>query len=225
MSNSENFIDEVTDDLRRDRLFAALRKYGWIGIVAVVAIVGGTAYTEYAKIAKADKAQAFGDAVMDAMDLGSPEDRRTALAAVPAQDTQQVVLQLLLASDPVENRDASIAALTALANDASQPQGYRDLAQLRLVVLQGKDSALAERRMVLEAIAVPGRAYRTLAQEQLAYLLVEEGKTQDALAALTRLTTDQEAPMGLRARVQQMIVALGGEVETNLTAAPAPDAN
>lgn len=225
MSNSENFIDEVTDDLRRDRLFAALRKYGWIGIVAVVAIVGGTAYTEYAKIAKADKAQAFGDAVMDAMDLGGPEDRRTALAAVPAQDTQQVVLQLLLASDPVENRDASIAALTALANDASQPQGYRDLAQLRLVVLQGKDSALAERRMVLEAIAVPGRAYRTLAQEQLAYLLVEEGKTQDALAALTRLTTDQEAPMGLRARVQQMIVALGGEVETNLTAAPAPDAN
>lgn len=225
MSNSENFIDEVTDDLRRDRLFAALRKYGWIGIVAVVAIVGGTAYTEYAKIAKADKAQAFGDAVMDAMDLGDPEDRRTALAAVPAQDTQQVVLQLLLASDPVENRDASIAALTALANDASQPQGYRDLAQLRLVVLQGKDSALAERRMVLEAIAVPGRAYRTLAQEQLAYLLVEEGKTQDALAALTRLTTDQEAPMGLRARVQQMIVALGGEVETNLTAAPAPDAN
>lgn len=225
MSNSENFIDEVTDDLRRDRLFAALRKYGWIGIVAVVAIVGGTAYTEYAKISKADKAQAFGDAVMDAMDLGGPEDRRTALAAVPAQDTQQVVLQLLLASDPVENRDASIAALTALANDASQPQGYRDLAQLRLVVLQGKDSALAERRMVLEAIAVPGRAYRTLAQEQLAYLLVEEGKTQDALAALTRLTTDQEAPMGLRARVQQMIVALGGEVETNLTAAPAPDAN
>lgn len=225
MSNSENFIDEVTEDLRRDRLFAALRKYGWIGIVAVVAIVGGTAYTEYAKVSKANKAQAFGDAVMDAMDLGDPEDRRTALAAVPAQDTQQVVLQLLLASDPVENRDASIAALTALANDASQPQAYRDLAQLRLVVLQGKDSALAERRMVLEAIAVPGRTYRTLAQEQLAYLLVEEGKTQDALAALNRLTTDQEAPMGLRARVQQMIVALGGEATTALTAVPAPDAN
>lgn len=232
MSNSENFIDEVTDDLRRDRLFAALRKYGWIGIVAVVAIVGGTAYTEYAKIAKADKAQAFGDAVLDAMDIGAPEDRRTALAAVPAQDAQRAVLELLLASDPVENRAASITALTALANDASQPQSYRDLAQLRLVVLQGKDQSLAERRMVLEAISVPGRAYRTLAQEQLAYLLVEEGKTDKALAALGRLTSDQEAPMGLRARVQQMIVALGGDVKTNVTAAtgadliaPAADAN
>lgn len=211
MSNSENFIDEVTEDLRRDRLFAMFRKYGWIGVVLVVGVVGGTAYTEYKKLHHASNAQAFGDAVLDAMDLGAPEDRRAALAAAPAGDKQKAVLDLLLASDPAENRDASLAALGALAADANQPQNYRDQASLRLVVLQGADKPVAERRQVLEAIAAPGRAYRTLAQEQIAYLLVEEGKTEDAIAALRRLTVDQEAPTGLRRRAEQMIVALGGE--------------
>jgi hypothetical protein len=57
-----------------------------------------------------------------------------------------------------------------------------------------------------------------MALEQMAYLLVEEGRTEDAIAALTALMSDQEAPGGLRTRAGEMIVALGGEV------APAADA-
>ncbi len=34
MSSQDSFVDEVTDELRRDRLFAAFRKYGWIGVAA-----------------------------------------------------------------------------------------------------------------------------------------------------------------------------------------------
>ena len=49
MSNTDSFIEEVTDEVRRDKLYAALRKYGWIGILAVAAIVGGAAYSEYNK--------------------------------------------------------------------------------------------------------------------------------------------------------------------------------
>ncbi|MFD1808819.1 hypothetical protein ACFSHQ_13850 [Gemmobacter lanyuensis] len=40
MSNPESFIDEVTEEVRRDKLFATFRKYGWIGILAVLGIVG-----------------------------------------------------------------------------------------------------------------------------------------------------------------------------------------
>ena len=34
MSNPDSFIDEVTEEVRRDRLFAVFRKYGWIGVLA-----------------------------------------------------------------------------------------------------------------------------------------------------------------------------------------------
>ncbi len=68
LSNPDSFIDEVTEEVRRDRLFAMFRKYGWIGVLAVVAIVGGAAYTEWSKARSEARAQAFGDAVLDAVD-------------------------------------------------------------------------------------------------------------------------------------------------------------
>ena len=49
MSDTDSFIDEVTEEVRRDQLFLMLKKYGWIGGVAVVLIVGGAAIREYGK--------------------------------------------------------------------------------------------------------------------------------------------------------------------------------
>ena len=42
MSNPDSFIDEVTEEVRRDRLFRLFRKYGWIGGVVVALIVACT---------------------------------------------------------------------------------------------------------------------------------------------------------------------------------------
>lgn len=221
MSNPDSFIEEVTEEVRRDRLFALFRKYGWIGAVVVLGIVGGAAYTEWQKVQAENRAQAFGDAVLDALDLGAPEDRSAALAAVATDGDQTGILQLLLASDPDADRAGTLAALEKLASDASQPQSYRDLATLRRVIVAGADMPLADRRAALDPIAAPGRPFRTLALEQLAYLMVEDGKTDEAIAALTALTTDQEAPGGLRARAGQVVVALGGEIAPP-AAAPAP---
>lgn len=212
MSNPDSFIDEVTEEVRRDRLFALMRKYGWIGVVLVLAVVGGAGWTEWQRAQSEARAEAFGDAVLDALDLGAPQDRVAALAAIPADGDQTAILQLLLASDPVADREGTLAALDRLANDATMPPSYRDLAALRKVVIAGTEMPLGERRAALDPVAAPGRPYRTMALEQLAYLLVEEGRTEEAIAALTALLSDQEAPGGLRSRVEQMVVALGGEV-------------
>ena len=40
MSNPDSFIDEVTEEVRRDKLFALFRKWGWVGVLLVVVIVG-----------------------------------------------------------------------------------------------------------------------------------------------------------------------------------------
>ena len=181
MSNPDSFIDEVTEEVRRDRLFRLFRKYGWIGVVIILGLVGGTAWTEWSKSRAESRAQAFGDAVIDALDQGTPEDKA-----------------------------ATLAALDKVANDTSLSPAYRDLAVLRRVLVAGADQPLAERRSALEGIAGPGRPYRVLAEEQLGYLLIEEGKTDEAIAALTALLQDQEASGSLRARLGQMVTALGG---------------
>jgi hypothetical protein len=211
VSNPESFIDEVTEEVRRDRLFAMFRKYGWIGAVLVAAIVGGAAWNEWQKAQALSRAQSFGDAVLDALDMGGAEERRAALAAIPADGGQAALKGLMLASDPAEDKAATLAALDAVLADATQPEIYRDLASLRRVMVAGADMPLADRRTALQAIAAPGRAFRALADEQLAYLLIEEGKKDEAIAALSALMQDQEAPQGLRSRAGQVIVALGGK--------------
>ena len=214
MSNPESFIEEVTEEVRRDRLFALFRKYGWIAVLGVVLIVGGAAVTEWRKAANRAAAQAFGDAVMVALEQGTAPARRTALAAVPASGDRAAILNLMLASDPTDDRAGTLAALDKVAADATLPASYRDLAVLRRVVVAGADMALADRRAALDPIAAPGRPFRPLALEQLAYLLVEAGDTAGAIAALQALSQDQEAPSGLRQRATQMIVALGGQAAT-----------
>ncbi len=210
MSNPDSFIEEVTEEVRRDRLFGLFRKYGWIGGVLVVALVGGAAWTEWSKARGEARAEAFGDAIIDALDQGTPEERRAALAAIPTNGEQAALLQLILASDPEEDRAATLAALDKVAADATLSAGYRDLAVLRRVLVAGAEAPLADRRTALQGIAVPGRPYRTLAEELLAYLLVEEGKIDEAITAMTTLMQDQEASGAMRARVGQMVTALGG---------------
>ncbi|WP_415233749.1 hypothetical protein [Pseudorhodobacter sp.] len=215
MSDTESFIEEVTEEVRRDRLFAMFRKYGWIAILLVALIVGGAAYTEWQKASHSSAAKAFGDALLTALDKDSPEARRSALtdaATVASGNADQLAIQkLLLASDPADDKPATLAALEAVANDASVQQTYRDLAVLRRVILAGSDMDIAARRAALDPLAIPGRPFRTLALEQLAYLAVEAGDTATAITQLRALSTDQEAPTGLRQRAGQMIEALGGK--------------
>ncbi|MCC6863763.1 MAG: tetratricopeptide repeat protein [Rhodobacteraceae bacterium] len=213
MSNPDGFIDEVTEEVRRDRLFAVFRKYGWIGAIVVVFIVGGETYNEWRKSIADARAEEFGDSVRDALNLSDMKKQRDALGVIAADGDHKAVLQLLLASDPETDREAVITALNDLANDISKPQNYRDLATLRLVLVQGTDVPVADRRSALDSIAAPGRPFRVLALEQMAYLLVEEKKTDEAIAALNALLKDQKAPAGLRSRVEKFIVALGGEVQ------------
>ena len=215
MSNPESFINEVTEEVRRDKLFGYFRRYGWIGIVAVLLIVGGAAYREYQIAAKLAESKAFGDAVLDALDQDDAAARSTALAAVQAPGQRQALLNLLQSTDPETDKAATLAALTAVAEDATLPASYRDLAVLRRVIVAGTDLPAADRRALLDPIAAPGRPYRPLALEQLALLSVETGDTAAAITALEALRQDQEATPGLRRRVEQVIVALGGKPATN----------
>jgi hypothetical protein len=223
VSNPDSFINEVTEEVRRDRLFAMFRKYGWIGGLLVVAVVGGAAYSEWQKAQALARAEGFGEAMLDALDIGGASERRAAMESVPADGAQLALRALMVASDPAEDKAAALAALAALdalIADVTQPEIYRDMAQLRRVMVAGTDLALADRRAALEGISAPGRAFRVMAAEQLAYLMLEEGNTEAAIAALATLMQDQEATQGLRARAAQMITALGGSLPEPAEAAP-----
>ena len=213
MSNPDSFIDEVNEELKRDRLFALMRKWGWVAVLGGVVLVGGAAVNEWRKAQAESRARAFGDAVIGALE---PEDlaaRRAALAVIDADGARAGILNLLLAATELEaqNRPAALAVLASVAADASLPASYRQIAQLKRVILGGTDLPLAERETALQALAAPGQTFRALALEQLALLALERGDSAGALAQAQALLQEPEITDTLRRRVLQVIVVLGGE--------------
>ena len=212
MSQSDSFIDEVTEEVRRDRLFALMRRYGWIAIVVVVLIVAGAAWNEYRKATAQAEAETLGDALMSALRQEDPNARVTALAAVPAETQgQRAVAAMLAAAESAQIGDKGLAAdrLNEVATMADLPQVYRDLARFKALTLSTDTLSAAERRDGFAALDVPGSGLRLLVEEQIALTYVEEGDTEAALEALDRIRADAEVTSGLSQRAAQLMVALG----------------
>ncbi|CUH76676.1 hypothetical protein [Tropicibacter naphthalenivorans] len=216
MSDTDSFIDEVTEEVKRDRLFKALKRYGWIGVVIVLGIVGGTAYREYQISAAETQAQAFGDSILSALQAEDSAARIAALEGIePSQPGADAILGLLIAADAGGEGDDALAVerLQALANNAELPQIYRQIASYK-ALSRGTEVLDADaRRAGFEALAVPGQPLRLLAEEQLALIDIETGNVDAALSRLQALVADSEVTAGLRRRASQLIVALGGELD------------
>lgn len=211
MSETDTFIDEVSEEVRRDKLYALMRKYGWIAVLLVVLLVGGAAFNEWRKASDRAAAQALGDAILAAEEQADPGARAAALASLEVDGDAAAVVAMLTA---VEG-DAGVDALKALADDPGIDSLYRDLAQLKLVSRTASGLDPAERRARLEPLAVAGAPFRVLAEEQLALVEVDEGQTDAAITRLNALLVDDEASGALRRRASQLIVALGGSLDAS----------
>ncbi len=84
MSDSDSFIEEVTEEVRRDQLYKYVRKYGWIAVVLVIGAVGTTGFLEWQKVQSASQAQARGDQIAAALEGDDATARADALADLSA---------------------------------------------------------------------------------------------------------------------------------------------
>jgi hypothetical protein len=220
MSDTDSFIDEVTEEVRRDRLFLMLKRYGWIGGLAVVMIVGGAAWREYGKAKDQAAAQELGDAMTAALAADDPAARAEALAAVPAGTaTGAAIAKMLQAGAFAEAGDVERAAalLSEIAADGELELVYRHVASFKALALQAGSLSAADRRIQYEALAQPGAPLALLASEQLALLEIEEGKTEAAISRLQSIVADATVSRDLKDRATQVIVALGGNPDGTAT--------
>ena len=212
MSNTDSFIDEVSEEVRRDRLFKVYKKYGWIFIVLVLGIVGGAAWNEYSKAKNLAAAEATGAAIQLAIETA---DAAVLDDIVAGNSDAAVVARLQQAAIQVEagERDAAIATLRALSSDAKLAPAYRDLALLKLIILDGANMDAAELLASLDSLAIPGAPYRMLAIEQRALHFVAQGDTEAALGELRLILDAAESTQGLLQRAQELTIALGGSLD------------
>jgi hypothetical protein len=218
VSDTDSFINEVTEEVRRDQLYGYLRKYGWIAAVAVVAIVGTAAYVEYSKATAAAEAQAVGDGILDALAADNVADRAVALAAIEVDGPAFAVSALMTAAAQQESGDLAAAksTLEILAVNQDVPEVYRDVAGFKSALIVLPDGDMDARRATLDGLSLPGAPFRLLALEQIAQMDVAAGDVDAAVATFRAIIEDAAVSRGLRERAQSMIVALGADIEPSV---------
>ncbi|MEL6312948.1 MAG: hypothetical protein AAGL92_09480 [Pseudomonadota bacterium] len=214
MSDTDSFIEEVTEEVRREKLFKMVKRYGWIAVLLVVLLVGGATWNELRKASEREAAQNFGDAIIAAL---SPEDRLERADALTALEAPtpgaDAMLKLLTAAElGADNPSEAAEKLLTLSDRADIPQVYRQVATLKAMMIPDAGLDPADRRQRLEDLAQASGLLRLLAQEQIAMLEIEQGDTEAALTRLLDLYADAEASQGLRERASGVIVALGGDL-------------
>ena len=215
MSEQDSFINEVSEEVRKDRLYRLFKRYGWIAALAIVIIVGGAAFNEWRKAQAQADAQAAGDAILAAFE-GDAGARMTALGEISPGDNAArgaiLVLMQAEAALAADDQAGAVALLEGLASDTAAPGPYRDLATLKAVILGAGTTEPDERIARLNALALGGGAFRLLASEQIALADIEMGNTEAALERLREINADAETSQDLRRRASQLIVALGGSL-------------
>lgn len=213
MSDTDSFINEVTEEVQRDKLYGYVKRYGWLAALLIILIVGGAAWNEYRKASATSLAESTGDALLDALALDDLSERAAAISDVQGGGSAAAVTALTTAAAQQEagDVDAAAATLNALATNSEVPPIYSDLAAFKLALLDtGDDDA---RRSTLEALAQPGAPFNLLALEQLALMDLEAGDRDSAISTLRSIIEDAGVTRGLRDRSQTLIVALGEELE------------
>lgn len=213
-NQNDNFIDEVFDDLRRERLFRLFRRWGWVAGLVILGIVAGVIWREYSQSRDQARARAWGDAILAAEASGDP-------AAITQVDPQGAdgrrILGAMLAASAWSDKGGDEAAAEALRNVAGdQAAGtvLHDLAELKLVMLQGEGMDPAQRDEILSRLSRAGAPFELLALEQKAIALVGAGRAEDAVTLIRQIQQKDGLSDALRLRLSEMMIALGAEPET-----------
>ncbi|TYP68258.1 hypothetical protein A9A71_105157 [Stutzerimonas stutzeri] len=204
-NQSDTFIDEVTEELRRDRLYGAMRRYGWIVVLVIVAVVGFTAWREYSAAQDRAAAQAWGDAILAAE---AENDPAAVLAVDPRGSAGRQALTGLLAAGAQTDPDARAQALQGVA-DAQPDSVLGELAQLKLVMAKGAQMDAAERDAILTRLSRAGAPFELLALEQKAVALIGAGRPEDAITLIRQIQDKDGLTEALRRRLSEMMIALG----------------
>jgi hypothetical protein len=216
VSDTDSFLQEVSEELRRDRLYKNLRKYGWIAILLVIVIVGAATYREYLKSQAATEAQLFGTSIIDALNEKNAVDRISKLQKInsPGENAKAIIAMLLSAESNGNNSpDLEKSTLSDIMQNLSIDAHYRDLLNFKILLGSAGTMNLDERRTAFEALNRPGNPFRLLAEEQMVLIEIELGNTDKAIEKISQILLDAELTAGLRNRATQMIIALGKDPE------------
>ena len=221
--SAESFLREVDENLRRDQVRDAARKYANLAIGAALLFllaVGGYLFWQdrQRKAAEADTEQlsvALGD-IGDGNDAAA----RVKLDILSKSGADGVSASARLANAVLAlqkgDRKAASALYAGIAADKGLAQPYRDVALVRGTAVDFDSLKPDEVITRLQPLAQPGNAFFGSAGEMTGMALLAKGQKNAAAQLFAKIAADKDVPESLRSRAVQVAGSLGVDASASL---------
>lgn len=212
MSETDSFIQEVTEEVRQDQMLRYWKKYGPLVIGGVVLVVAAAAAWNWMMVQEQAAAEARGAAFLTAESAGT--DQVVALASEidgPANLIAELSAAGALANDG--KGDEAVARYAEIAGREGIAPAYRDLATLQMVRIAAASDPSTSTEP-LNALIDQDGPYRLLALELRGALKIASGDSTAGHADLNAVIGDPQATSSLRQRAGALLTSTGGQQES-----------
>ena len=211
MSETDSFIQEVTEEVRQDRMFRLWKKYGPYAVAGVVAVVAVSAGLNWMKHRQIQQARETGGAFL-AADIASVEDQEVLIGSVDGPAAMVARLRLAAATAEAGDAQAAAALYRAVADEPGIDAAYGDLARLQAVRVGAAAMDPAQAADELGPLIAEGAPYRILALELRAIIRLNAGDVEAAHADLEEIIGDPQATRESSERAVALLLSSGGEL-------------
>ncbi|NNC36529.1 MAG: tetratricopeptide repeat protein [Acidimicrobiales bacterium] len=218
-----DFINEVEEELRKDKYNDLLKKFGPLIVTIIVAIVAVAGYVEYKKYSdgvKARKASASfvaADKLADEGDLQAAIDKFLALAEVsPEGYTGLSYSRAAALKVQLGDMDGAVNLFDRAAGAFTKPI-HKDLASLKAAYILMDEGRYDDVKARANSLSVDDAPYADLAKELLAHAALQSGDEQTARTQFTYLSNVPGVLNGVKMRAEQSLLLMNAS-----RAVPAP---
>ena len=192
MVESESFIKEVSEEVKRDRLFKALNKFKWPLFAIIVLLVGAVGGYEYYKYDKKSRAQKNGEFLISAIE-SLKENGQSVTEKIDNKFTS-VLIKLNEAKYFEEKGDmkSASAAYNHIISKYGENKFFNHYSKFQLYLMDpAKSLSDVKKIKILDELSAPDGPLKLLALEQKLYLYVKINDLENIKSQVDLILSDQ----------------------------------
>jgi hypothetical protein len=214
--DSDTFVREVDEELRRERVTGFMTRYGkWVigGFVLLLVAIAAFIWLRSQREEQAGQSSEKLIQVIEQLEQNNARAAAPAIDELAGNSREGYRLAALFARANAQISSNSVPAavqtLGTIAADESAPQAYRDAATIRQVQLQFDTMPPAQVIQRLQGFARPGNPWFGTAGEMVGIAQMRMQRYPQAAQTFGNLARDPNVPESIKARAIQMASSLG----------------
>ena len=216
MANPESFLEEVAEEVRRDRLFKFFKKNGWIIAFVVLATLCISIAYEWRKNSEISRAKLNGDLLTLALEKSQKGNLEELLDLLsdnspylrPSSDLMAVTklyyAELLYNID--NDSSESLNVLEEIFYNESISTTLRQLAKIKYLLMFSGDNKV--KQDLIDELSSPDNHYRFLAQEHKMQTYLASGMSDEANRQIDLLLNNLEVSEQQKRRLMDLKLAI-----------------